>query len=267
MDLGLRDRAFAVAGGSRGLGFATAQVLVAEGARVVVGAAHEETGVAAVKRLASIAQADDHVTHVVTNSADPESADALIDAVKARYGRLDGILISGGGTPSGGMLGTSEQIWQTAFDALFLGGVRLARCAATALREERDAVTPNGSAGSILFVLGSSVRVSLPRLAVSNGLYPGLAGVVKMLAAELGPDGIRVNGVLPVRIDTDRVRALDTEVGALEKVRAEQSQKIPLRRYGEPEEFGRVAAFLLSPAASYVTGAMMPVDGGAIRAV
>jgi 3-oxoacyl-[acyl-carrier protein] reductase len=91
--------------------------------------------------------------------------------------------------------------------------------------------------------------------------------VVKMLADELGPVGIRVNGVLPVRIDTDRVAAIDAEVGEPDKVREEQSAKIPLRRYGEPEEFGRVAAFLLSPAASYVTGAMIPVDGGAIKAI
>jgi 3-oxoacyl-[acyl-carrier protein] reductase len=120
--------------------------------------------------------------------------------------------------------------------------------------------------GSILFVLGSSIRVSIPRLATSNGLFPGLAGVVKMLADELGPTGIRVNALLPVRIDTDRVRALDAEVGEPDMVRAEQSEKIPLRRYGEPLEFGRAAAFLLSPVASYITGAMIPVDGGAIRA-
>jgi 3-oxoacyl-[acyl-carrier protein] reductase len=102
---------------------------------------------------------------------------------------------------------------------------------------------------------------------VSNGLYPGLAGVAKMLADELGPSGIRVNGLLPVRIATDRVRALDAEAGPPAEVRAEQSAKIPLRRYGTPPELGRVAAFLLSPAASYVTGAMIPVDGGAIRAL
>jgi 3-oxoacyl-[acyl-carrier protein] reductase len=242
---------------------------VAEGARVVLGATREETGAAAVHRLASPAGSPERAAHVVIDSSDPASPDQLISAVKDRYGRLDGVLISGGGTPSGGMLSTSEEAWRSAFDALFLGGLRLARAAAGALGSDigDGRLDQAGSAGSILFVLGSSVRVSLPGLAVSNGLYPGLAGVVKMLADELGPAGVRVNGVLPVRIDTDRVRALDAEAGRGDEVRREQSQKIPLRRYGEPEELGRVAAFLLSPAASYVTGAMIPVDGGAIRAI
>jgi 3-oxoacyl-[acyl-carrier protein] reductase len=124
-----------------------------------------------------------------------------------------------------------------------------------------------GTGGSLIFVLGSSVRTPLPELAISNGLFPGLAGVVKTLADELGPAGIRLNGVLPVRVATDRVRELDALSGDPDEVRARQSQRIPLRRYGEPEEFGRVAAFLLSPAASFITGAMIPVDGGAIRAI
>jgi 3-oxoacyl-[acyl-carrier protein] reductase len=270
MDLGLSGKAFAISGGSRGLGFAAAQLLVAEGARVVIGAAHEETGAEAVRRLESVAAAAEGATHVVVDSADPDAADLLVSAVGSRYGRFDGVLISGGGTPSGAMLTTPEDAWTSSFEGLFLGGLRIARAAAAALNAEVG--RPNlplspGAAGSIVFVLGSSVRVSLPRLAVSNGLYPGLAGVVKMLADELGPVGIRVNGVLPVRIDTDRVAVLDAEVGEPEKVREAQSAKIPLRRYGEPEEFGRVAAFLLSPAASYVTGAMIPVDGGAIRAL
>jgi 3-oxoacyl-[acyl-carrier protein] reductase len=270
MDLGLSGRAFAISGGSRGLGFATAQVLVAEGARVVIGAAHEETGVAAVSRLASAAGTPDRATHVVVDSSDPDAADILISAVGARYGRFDGVLISGGGTASGAMLTTPDEVWTSSFEGLFLGGLRIARAAAAVLDSELHdpGLTSSGAgAGSIVFVLGSSVRVSLPRLAVSNGLYPGLAGIVKMLADELGPAGIRVNGVLPVRIDTDRVAALDAEVGEPDEVREQQSAKIPLRRYGQPAEFGRVAAFLLSPAASYVTGAMIPVDGGAIRAI
>jgi hypothetical protein len=106
-----------------------------------------------------------------------------------------------------------------------------------------------------------------PWIAVSNGLFPGLAGVVKMLADEWGPSGVRVNGILPVRIATDRVRQLDAQSGDPDEVRARKSQEIPLRGYGEPAEFGRVAAFLLSPAASYMTGAMVPVDGGSIRAI
>jgi 3-oxoacyl-[acyl-carrier protein] reductase len=124
-----------------------------------------------------------------------------------------------------------------------------------------------GTGGSLVFVLASSVRVPLAELAISNGLFPGLAGVVKTLADELGPAGIRINGLLPVRIATDRVRELDALRGDPDEERARQSAHIPLRRYGEPEEFGRAAAFLLSPAASFITGAMIPVDGGAIRSI
>jgi 3-oxoacyl-[acyl-carrier protein] reductase len=155
---------------------------------------------------------------------------------------------------------------------VFLGAVRLARVLGPYLDNGagdtgRDASRATGTGGSLVVVLASSVRVPLPRLPVSNGLFPGLAGVVKMLAEELGPGGTRVNGILPVRIATDRVREFDALSGDPDEVRALRSRDIPLRRYGEPEEFGRVATFLLSPAASYITGAMIPVDGGAIRAI
>jgi 3-oxoacyl-[acyl-carrier protein] reductase len=116
-------------------------------------------------------------------------------------------------------------------------------------------------------VLSSSVRVPIPALALSNGLRPGLAGWAKTLADELGPRGVRVVGLLPGRMATGRVRELDARDGDPDEVRAANSQTIPLRRYGEPAEFGRVAAFVLSPAASYVTGVMIPVDGGALRAL
>ena len=111
-----------------------------------------------------------------------------------------------------------------------------------------------GTGASIVLVLASSVRVPLAELAISNGLFPGLAGVVKTLAGELGPAGIRINGLLPVRIATDRVRELDALHGDPDEVRARLSEHIPLRRDGEPEEFGRTAAFVLSPTASYITG-------------
>jgi 3-oxoacyl-[acyl-carrier protein] reductase len=156
-------------------------------------------------------------------------------------------------------------------ESVFLGAVRLARVLAADLGnpDRRDAVTGSlaGTGGSAVFVLASSVRVPLAELAISNGLFPGLAGVVKTLAGELGPSGVRINGILPVRIATDRVRELDALRGDPDEERVRQSARIPLRRYGEPEEFGRVAAFLLSPVASFITGAMIPVDGGAIASI
>lgn len=111
-------------------------------------------------------------------------------------------------------------------------------------------------------MLSGSVHEPIPGLTISNGLRPGLAGFAKSLADELGPRGIRVVGLLPGRIDTDRVRELDSLSADPEATRQAAESRIPLRRYGTPEEFGRTAAFLLSPAASYVTGVMLPVDGG-----
>jgi 3-oxoacyl-[acyl-carrier protein] reductase len=289
MDLGLRDRAYLVTGGSRGLGFAAAQALVAEGARVLISAPHEATATAAVARLGR----DDPpgaADWVVADNADPAAPGQLIAAARERFGRLDGALISVGGSPGGTIASITDDQWQSAFESVFLGAVRLARTLAVDLGTERKAGAGGGggaddvggggggaddlagvgaarigTGGSIVFVLAASVRAPLPGLGISNGLFPGLAGVVKALADEHGPAGVRVNGVLPVRIATDRVRQLDALVGDPDEVRARLSQNIPLRRYGEPEEFGRAAAFLLSPAASYTTGAMIPVDGGAIR--
>lgn len=287
MDLGLRDRVYLVTGGSRGLGFAAAQVLVADGARVVLSAPHQATAAAAAARLmesaaAAGAGAEERVAWVVADNADPYTPARLIAAAREHFDRLDGAVISVGGSPSGTIATTGDDAWRAAFESVFLGALRLARVLASDLASEseggdgraRDGATGgavggalSGEGASIVFVLASSVRVPLAELAISNGLFPGLAGVVKTMAGELGPAGIRVNGVLPVRIATDRVRELDAQHGDPDKVRARLSERIPLRRYGEPGEFGRVAAFLLSPAASYITGAMIPVDGGAISSI
>jgi 3-oxoacyl-[acyl-carrier protein] reductase len=290
MDLGLRDRVYLVTGGSRGLGFAAARALVADGARVVLSAPHEATASSAAARLARYATAADPVAWIVADNADTATPGQLIAAARDRFGRLDGALISVGGSPPGTVATTTDDAWRSAFESVFLGAVRLARILAADLdgtdlsgdldggdldggdlgdgddgRAGTGSLT--GTGGSIVFVLASSVRVPLAELAISNGLFPGLAGVVKTLAGELGPAGIRVNGVLPVRIATDRVRELDALRGDPDEVRARLSEHIPLRRYGEPAEFGRAAAFLLSPAASYITGAMIPVDGGAISSI
>jgi 3-oxoacyl-[acyl-carrier protein] reductase len=265
----LRGRVYLVTGGSRGLGFAAAQALVAEGARVVLSAPHEATAVAAAARLTRNAGGD-AAAWIVGDNADPATPGRLIGAARERFSRLDGALISVGGSPSGTVAATTDQAWRSAFESVFLGAVRLARELAADLPANGDrgaAAAISGTGGSIVFVLASSVRVPLADLAISNGLFPGLAGVVKTLAYELGPAGIRINALLPVRIATDRVRELDASQGDPDEVRARLSEHIPLRRYGEPEEFGRAAAFLLSPAASYTTGAMIPVDGGAIRAI
>ena len=252
MDLGLRDRAYVITGGSRGLGLATARALVAAGARVVL-SARDAAGVAE----AAAGVGAGHAAGLAADLADATAPPRLVGAAREAFGRLDGALISVGGPPGGTVMGTSDDAWRAAFESVFLGAVRLARTLGDEL----------GEGGSIAFVLSSSVRSPIDSLAISNGLRPGLAGVAKSLADELGPRGIRVNGLLPGRISTGRARELDARRGDPDEVRTALSRRIPLRRYGTPEEFGRVAAFVLSPAASYLTGVMIPVDGGALRAI
>jgi 3-oxoacyl-[acyl-carrier protein] reductase len=270
MDLGLRDRVYLVTGGSRGLGFAAAQALVADGARVLLSAPHEATAAAAAARLGQAATPG-AAAWTVADNADPAAPSQLIAAARDRFGQLDGALISVGGSPGGTVAEAGDDAWRSAFESVFLGAVRLARVLAADLASERQdggaTASLTGTGGSVAFVLAASVRAPLPGLAISNGLFPGLAGVVKTLADEHGPSGIRINGLLPVRIATDRVRQLDALAGDPDEVRARLSRSIPLRRYGEPAEFGRAAAFVLSPAASYITGAMIPIDGGAIRSI
>ena len=271
MDLGLHNRVYLVTGGSRGLGFAAAEALIAEGARIVLSSPREATASAAAGRLVQNLAAGGDVTWVAADNADPATPGLLIEAARERFSRLDGALISAGGTPPGTIASTRDEDWRSAFESVFLGAVRLARVLAADLadRSEDDAASgfTTGMGGSIVLVLAASVRVPLNGLPISNGLFPGLAGVIKMLAGEFGPSGIRINGLLPVRIATDRVREFDALSGDPDEVRARQSELIPLRRYGEPDEFARAAAFLLSPAASYISGAMIPIDGGAIPSI
>ena len=251
MDLGLTDRVFLVTGGGRGLGRATAQVLVDEGARVVLSGRSE----AALEQ--ALIDLGENAVSVVADNADPATPARLLHAARERWGRVDGALISVGGPPTGRVIDVTDEQWSEAFSSVFLGAVRLCR-------EVAEALEPGGS---LALVLSSSVRTPIAGLAVSNGLRPGLAMAAKALADELGPVGIRVNGLLPGRVGTDRVAELDEATGDPEAAKASALKQIPLGRYGEPEEFGRAAAFLLSPAASFLTGVMLPVDGGMLRAL
>jgi 3-oxoacyl-[acyl-carrier protein] reductase len=251
MDLGLDDHVFVVTGGARGLGRATADCLVAEGARVVL------SGRSAESLDAAVAALGDAATAVVADNADPDAPGRLVAAARERWGRLDGALISVGGPPKGPVSDITDEQWSTAFGSVFLGAVRLVREIGAEL----------GEGGALALVLSSSVRAPLADMAISNGLRPGLAMVAKTLADELGPRGVRVNGLLPGRIGTERVAELDAAGGDPDAAREAAIATIPLGRYGEPEEFGRAAAFLLSPAASFVSGSMLPVDGGMLRAL
>ena len=245
MDLGLSGKVFVVTGASRGLGLATATALVADGARVVLAARDQSAVQAAAEGLGGDA------VGVGADLADPATADRLVAAATDAFGRVDGALVSVGGPPPGAAIGLHDDQWRSAFDSVFLGPVRMCRAVVAAL-------PPEG--GSIALVLSTSVKAPVDGLAASNGLRPGLAMLAKTMADELGPQGVRVNGLLPGKVLTDRLR----ELGAGDD---DVPSEIPLRRYGDPAEFGRIAAFVLSPAASYLTGAMVPVDGGMTRAL
>jgi 3-oxoacyl-[acyl-carrier protein] reductase len=253
MDLGLGGRGYLLTGASRGLGFATARALVDDGARVVVSARTPDAVTAAAESLGGAPDA----FGVTADLGDPRTAERLVAETREKLGRVDGALVSVGGPAPGTVLESSEDDWRAAVDSVLLGTIRLVK-----------ALVPHlGDGAAIGLVLSTSVREPIPYLAISNGLRPGLAMTAKALADELGPRGIRVFGLMPGRIATDRILEIDERSGDPDVARQRSEAAIPLRRYGRPEEFGRVAAFALSPAASYLTGVMLPVDGGMLRSI
>jgi len=249
MDLGLADRVYVLTGASRGLGFATAQALAADGAKVVISSRSRSGVDAAVAELGAGAAG------VVADLTDPGTPELLIRTARERFGRLDGALISVGGPARGTAAELTDEQWREAFETVFLGTVRAARTVAAALTE----------GGAIGLVLSTSARTPVAGLGLSNGLRPGLAGAAKDMADQYGPRGVRVVSLLPGRVLTDRNVELFEATGDPDAAAAEAAAAVPLGRLGEPAEFGRVAAFVLSPAASYLTGLTIPVDGGALR--
>ena len=254
MELRLDAKSFVVGGASGGLGRAVAEQLVAEGARVLLVARSAEPLRDLARELGERADA------CAADLSAPSGVDEVVEAV-ARLGGLDGVLVNAGGPPFGPALDLTDDQWLDAFRLLIGGPVRLLR-----------ALVPRMNEGaSVLFVTSSSMRQPIQNLDASNVLRPGVAALAKCLALELGPR-VRVNSLAPGRFDTARVRSLDrSRAEALgvsdEEQRRTASEGIPLGRYGEPEEFGRAAAFLLSPAASYITGASVQADGGLVSAI
>ena len=250
MDLGLSDRVYVVTGASRGLGRATAEALVADGAKVVVSSRSADVVDAVVQRWAR------RVPRAWSPTTPTQSTpERLIGAALDRFGRIDGGLISVGGPPPGAAMALTEEQWRPSFDAVFLGAVPLATRAGRGAR-------PTAARSPRAVDLGEAAD-RRPRDLQRPASRAGDGG--QALADELGPRGIRVNGLLPGRVDTERVRELDALSDDPEAARAAMIATIPLRPLRRPGRVRPGGRFLLSPGRAYLTGVMLPVDGGITR--
>lgn len=259
MDLGLNNLVALVTASSKGLGRATALQLAREGARVVICARGREALQATRDEIAALGV---DVLALPVDVSAPDAAQTLVDAALERFGRLDILVANAGGPPPGGFLAFDEQAWDRAVQLTLMSFVRLCYAAIPALKQSPQ--------GSILACTSITVKQPLPNLVLSNSLRLAVTGLVKTLADELGPSGVRVNAICPGSTRTDRIEQLladraERNGTSVEEEAAKMAAEIPLGRIGSPEEFGRVAAFLVSPAASFVNGVSLLVDGGAYR--
>jgi 3-oxoacyl-[acyl-carrier protein] reductase len=257
MDLQLRGKRALVAGASRGLGYALARGLAREGADLVINSRDPEGINAAAQKLAGETKVQ--VTPLPGDVADPAVPDKLIESVVAALGGLDLLATNSGGPPSGKFETFDDETWQYAVNLNLLSHVRLIRAALPHLRQSE--------AASVLTITSYSVKQPIPNLVLSNSVRAATVGLTKTLALELGSDGIRFNSILPAWTETERVYELmeyrsKTNGTSLEEEFAKQAQDSPFGRMGKPEEFANAGVFLLSPAASYITGVMLTVDGG-----
>lgn len=261
MDLGLKDKRAFIAGSSRGLGFATALTLAREGCQVAVNSREQENARAAAEKIT--VETGTPAYGFAGDVSDASAADTLVQAAVEELGGLDILITNAGGPPAGSFELFDEETWQKAVDTSFMSHVRLIRAALPHLRKS--------SAASVLTMTSYTVKQPLPNLVLSNSIRLATIGLTKTLALELGKENIRFNSILPAWTQTERVKELmafraQTNNTTVEEETAKLTAEIPLGRIGQPQEFANAAVFLVSPAASFIHGVMLPVDGGIIKA-
>ena len=261
MDLGIKDKVFMVAGASSGLGFAIASQLAAEGAKVSI-ASRNQNNIA--QAAATISEATtSEIRGYSFDAREPESIKEWVNATQNDFGRIDGLVVNAGGPTPGSFESFDDNAWQAAFDLTLMSAVRL-------IRETLPALKVNG--GSILTLTSSAVKEPIDILLLSNVMRSGVASLVKSLSVDLARHDIRINNLIPGAISTDRINALNKFIAGRtdtspEQVRQDGEAAIPMGRYGKPEEFANAATFLLSDAASYITGTNNVVDGGKMKSL
>jgi len=245
VDLGLAGRTAVIAASSKGLGKACALALAAEGASVTICArtAADLTAAAAEIRAATGAR----VLAVPADLATASGVESVVAATVAEFGGVDVLVTNSGGPPRGTFADFTDDDWVAAFELVTLGFVRLARAVLPHMRARRW--------GRIIGIQSTSVKQPVASIDLSNGIRPGIAGLVKAMTPGLARDGITINLVLPGSFRTDRIPA--DQVAAA-------GAMVPVGRLGEPDELGSLVAFLASARASYITGAAYQVDGGAV---
>jgi 3-oxoacyl-[acyl-carrier protein] reductase len=259
MNLGLAGKRALVTAASSGLGFATAQALAAEGAVIALCSREMARAEEAAKTIREKTQSSVYAYQAdVTVDADLKQ---LFERATQDLGGLDILVCNAGGPPSGSFNTLNESEWDKAYQLTLQSVVRSVRYALPHLKKQ--------GGGRVLTIVSSSVKRPLPNLLLSNVFRPAVQGLCKSLASELAPDNIQVNCLAPGRIETERVNELDEALAkkqnlSFDEVRKRSLTTIPMNRLGEPEEFGRVAAFLCSEAALYMTGSTVFVDGGSV---